>query len=40
MTVAILIKENIELSLVYSFRDLVHSHDGKHGGMQADMMLE
>jgi hypothetical protein len=41
MTRATLIKENIELSLVYRFRGLVHySHGGKHGIMQVDMLLE
>ena len=41
MTKATLIKENIELGLAYSFRGLVHyHHGGKHGCMQADMVLE
>jgi hypothetical protein len=41
MTKATLIKENIELGLAYSFRDLVYyHHGGKHGGRQADMVLE
>ena len=41
MTMATLIKDNIELGLAYSFRGLVHYHHGrKHGGMQADMVLE
>jgi hypothetical protein len=39
--VATLIKENISLGLAYSFRGSVHCHhDGKHGSMQADMVLE
>jgi hypothetical protein len=38
---ATLIKDNIELGLAYSFRGLVHYHHcRKHGGMQADMVLE
>ena len=41
MTLAILIKENIYLGLAYRFRASVHyHHGGKHGSMQADMMLE
>jgi hypothetical protein len=41
MTKATLIKENIELGLAYSFGGLVHyHHGGKHGSMQADMVLE
>jgi hypothetical protein len=36
-----LIKENIKLKLVYSFRVFVHyNHDGKHGSMYAEMILE
>ena len=38
---ATLIKENIELGLADSFRDLVHYHQGeKHGSTQADLVLE
>jgi hypothetical protein len=38
---ATLTKENIELGLAYSFRGLVHyHHGGKHGFVQADMVLE
>ena len=41
MTVATLIKDNIELELAYSFRGLVHyHHGGKHGNTQANMGLE
>jgi hypothetical protein len=41
MTLAILIKENIYLGLAYRFRALVHyHHGGKHGSLQADMVLE
>ena len=41
MTTATLIKENIKQGLVYNFRSLVHyCHGEKHGGMQADTMLE
>jgi hypothetical protein len=41
MTMATLTKENISLRQTYSFRGLVdYPHDGKHGGMQADMLLE
>ena len=41
MIIATLINENILLGLAYSFRNLVHYHHGrKHGGMQADIMLE
>ena len=42
MTRATLIKKNnVYLGLAYSFRDLVHYHQGwKHGSMQADMVLE
>ena len=41
MTMATLIKENILWRLAYSFRDLVHYHDGgNHSGVQAHMVLE
>jgi hypothetical protein len=41
MTKAALIKDNFELELAYSFRGSVHYHHGrKHGGTQADMVLE
>jgi len=40
MTKATLIKENTPLELAYSFRGSVHYHGGKHGGVQADMVLE
>ena len=41
MTKATLIKENISLELAYSFRGLVHyHHGGKHGSVQADMVLD
>jgi hypothetical protein len=41
MATAALIKENISLGLTYSFRGLAHyHHGGKHGGMQADVVLE
>ena len=41
MATAALIKENISLGLTYSFRGSVHyHHGGKHGGMQADVVLE
>ena len=41
MTTETRIKENILLVFIYSFRDLVHyHHGGKHGGTQADMVLE
>jgi hypothetical protein len=37
---ATLLMENISLGLAYSFKGSVHyHHGGKHGGMQADMML-
>jgi hypothetical protein len=40
-TKATLIKENIELGMVYSFRGSVQYHHGrKHGRLQADMVLE
>ena len=40
MTKAALIKKNISLGPAYSF-SLVHCHHGgKHGDMQADVMLE
>ena len=36
-----LTKDNISLGLAYSLRGLVHyHHGGKHGGVQADMVLE
>jgi hypothetical protein len=41
MTKASLTKVNISLWLAYSVRGLVHyHHGGKHGSVQADMMLE
>ena len=41
MSTATLIKENISLGLAYSSRGLVHyHHGGKHGSVQADMVLE
>ena len=41
MTKATLIKENIELGLAYSFRDLAYyHHGGKHSRVQADLVLE
>jgi hypothetical protein len=41
MTKATLMKDNISLRLAYRFRGSVHYHHGrKHGGMQADMVLE
>ena len=42
MTKATLIKENISLGLAYSFRGLMvhYHHSGKHGSMQADMVLK
>ena len=41
MTKATLIKESIELGLVYSVRGLVHyQHGGKLGCMQTDMILD
>ena len=41
MTMTVPIKQNISLWLAYSFRGLVHyHHGGKHGSVQADMMLE
>ena len=34
-------KDNIELGLAYSFSGSVHYHQGgRHGSVQADMMLE
>jgi hypothetical protein len=37
MTIAILMKENTELGLAYSFRCSVHYHHiGKHGSVQAE----
>jgi hypothetical protein len=36
-----LIKDNVSLGLAYSFRGLVYCHhNGKHGSMQTDMVLE
>jgi hypothetical protein len=41
MTKASLIKDNISLRLAYRLRGSVHyHHGGKHGNMQADMVLE
>jgi hypothetical protein len=41
MTKATLIKENIQLTLAYSFRGIVHyHHGGKHGSMKADTVLK
>jgi hypothetical protein len=40
MTKATLIKANTSLGLAYHFRGLVHYHVGKHGSMQADMVME
>jgi hypothetical protein len=41
MTKATLTTDNISLRLAYLFRGSVHNHhDGKHGSIQADMMLE
>jgi hypothetical protein len=40
MTSASLIKTNLYLGLAYSFRGSVHCHGGKHGNVQADMVLE
>ena len=41
MTTATLLKESISLELAYRFQHLVHyHHGGKHGGVQAHMMLE
>lgn len=41
MLTAALIKENVELGLAGWFRGLVHySCGGKHGGTQADLVLE
>jgi hypothetical protein len=41
MTKATLIKENISFGVGLQFRSLVrYHHGGKHGGMQADMILE
>ena len=41
MTEAALIKAKISLGLAYSFRGSVHyHHGGKHGHMEADMVLE
>lgn len=38
MITTALVKEIISLGLTYRFRDLVH-YDGKHGGLQADLVL-
>jgi hypothetical protein len=41
MTIATLIKESISLGLTYSFKgSVLYHHGGKHGSMQADMVLE
>ena len=41
MTTAAPIKDNILMGLAYRSRALVHYHHGrKHGGVQADMVLE
>ena len=41
MIMTTLVKEDISLGLANSFRGLVHYHCGrKHGGIQADMVLE
>ena len=40
VTMAYLIKENIELELAYSFRCSVHYHHDKHDRVQVDMVLE
>ena len=41
MIIATLIKENSELGLAYSFRDLDHYyHGGKHSRVQADVGLK
>jgi hypothetical protein len=41
MTTAMLIKENIEFNLAYSFRGLVHCcHGRKHSVMQADNSMQ
>ena len=41
MTTATLTKANISLLLLFSLRGSVHyHHGGKHGSMQADMVLE
>jgi hypothetical protein len=41
MIKATLTMENILMGLAYSFRGLVHyHHGGKHGSVQADMLLE
>lgn len=39
MAMATLLKENIQLTLAYSFRVHYH-HGGKLGGIQAGIMLE
>lgn len=41
MVTVTFLKENIPLELAYSFRGLVHCHQGrKHGGMQTVMLME
>jgi hypothetical protein len=41
MTKATFIKDSVSLGLTYSFRGSVHHHHGgKHGSVQADMVLE
>ena len=41
MTKASLMRDNISLGLAYRFRGSVHyHHGGKHGSMQAGMVLE
>ena len=41
MAKATLIKTNVSLWLAYKFRGSVHyPHGGKHGSVQADMVLE
>ena len=40
MTKATLIKDNISLGMVYSFRGLVHYHHSKkHGSMKAGIVM-
>jgi hypothetical protein len=34
------IKENLSLGLAHRFRGSVHYHGGKHGSIQAGMVLE
>ena len=36
----VLLKRKHKLGLTYKFRGLVHYHDGKHGGVQADEALK